>query len=118
MARDESVPGFAELSDWPFTPRPPVRIADYGWYRDGGPQGGTFYVDLEDAEGRRIPFFFERFLGRLCYGSAYETGDDAAFLKKGSRVQSEAFAIIGELAASSPEYAVVAERLERSRRWL
>lgn len=118
MTYDTSIPCFAELDDWPITPHQPLIINSFGRYRDGGPQGGTYYVDLKDAVGIYIPFFFDRFLGRLCYGSTYETGDDAAFLKPGSKLEREAFALIEALAAGSAEYSEVLEKLTHARTWL
>lgn len=118
MTRDTSVPCFAEMVDWPVPLARPVRIKNHGRYRDGGPRGGTYYVDLEDANETYIPFFFDRFLGRLCYGSTYETGDDAAFLKPQSKIEREAFALIEELASASPEFSEVLEHINHARTWL
>jgi hypothetical protein len=118
MNRDTSIPCYAEVFDWPTKPTHPVRIKSHGRYRDGGPRGGTFYVDLEDAKGNIAPFFFDCFLGRLCFGSGYETAPDAAFLRPGSTIEAEAFAIIDQLAISSPEYADVLECLTHARNWI
>lgn len=118
MARDSSIPGFPEISDWPALPKPPLRIASHGVYRDGGPRGGTYYVDLQDAKGALHPFFFDRFLGRLCFGSSYETGDDAAFLKRGSKIETEAFAIIDALASKRAEFSDVLEHLNHAKNWI
>lgn len=63
MSRDTSIPGYPELYDWPEPLSYPVRISGCGWYRDG-----TYYVDVEDVSGRRSCFFFDHFLGRICYG--------------------------------------------------
>ena len=62
-----------------------------------------------------MPFFFDRFLGRLCYGSTYETGDDAVFLKRHSKMEIEAFALIESLAATSPEYREIMVCLSHAR---
>src|SRR4051794_16141347 len=116
MTLDSSVPGFPELDDWPTPLVRPACIEAFGLYRDGGPQGGTFYVALRDAAGQAFPFFFDRFLGRLCYGRTHDGGDDAAYIRKGSRLESEAFAAI-EAAAVAAEFSEVAERLGRARHW-
>jgi hypothetical protein len=115
MSFDTSIPGYAELSDWLIPPNYPVRITFFGRFRDGGPQGGTYGVELEDAEGNRIPFFFDRFLGRLCYGNTHETGEDAAFIKVGSKFEKEAFALIESLATSSEEYKEIMQKLEQAK---
>ena len=91
MKNELQIPCFRELSDWPTVPALPFRISHFGRYRDGGPQGGTYAIDLVDSAGAKFPFFFDRFLGRLCYGGNFECGDDAAFIKKGSKLQMELF---------------------------
>jgi len=117
MSLDTSIPCFPELDDWPFAPTHPVRIAAHGRYRDSGPQGSTYYVDLKDFDDRCIPFFFERFLGRLCYGSLYETGEDAAFLRRGSRIEQEAILLIEYLATKSPQYEELLEKIRHAKVW-
>jgi hypothetical protein len=103
------------MDDWPIPPVFPVRVSDCGRYRDGGPQGGTYFVDLMDSAGNVFPFFFDRFLGRLCYGT-HDGTDNAAFIRKGSKLESEAFAAI-EAAALSPEFEQLSDRLTHARRW-
>lgn len=115
MSFDTSIAGYAELSNWLIPPSYPVRISFFGGYRDGGPQGGTFCVDLEDAEGNKFTFFFDRFLGRLCYGRSFEKGEDAAFLRVGSKIEKEAFALLESLAAASKEYEEIVKKLERAK---
>jgi Zn-dependent M28 family amino/carboxypeptidase len=117
MSFDNSIPGYPELLDWPRAPVPPIQIANCGRYRDGGPQGGTYYVDLVDAEGNRFAFFFDRFLGRLCYGSATESGHDAAFLRRGSRIEQEAIALIEELALDAPQFLELLVRIRHATEW-
>ncbi len=112
MSRDTSNPGYPELYDWPEPLTYPVRISGCGWYRDG-----TYYVDLEDGSGRRQCFFFDHFLGRLCYGE-FEEDEFAAFLRPGSRLEQEAFALIESLARQSEDYAEVIERLRYAKTWI
>jgi hypothetical protein len=120
MALDTSVPGFPEMDDWPTAPVPPFRLHAFGSYRDPDPWC-TAYVELKDSAGNVYRFFFDRFLGRLCYGSSDE-GDDAAFIRRGSKFESEAFSAIASVAASSaaandPAYARISESLFYARRW-
>jgi hypothetical protein len=74
-------------------------------------------VDLKDFDDRCIPFFFERFLGRLCYGPSYETGEDAAFLRRGSRIEQEAILLIEDLATKSPQYEELLEKIRHAKVW-
>ena len=83
---DRSIPGYTELSKWPQQPGYPEKIISICSYRDGGTVG----VMIKGENGKGIEFFFERFLGRLCYG-AYETKDDAAYIKKGSKFEGEVY---------------------------
>lgn len=117
MIRDDSLPGYSELLDWPTQPAQPFVISDFGRRRDGGPRGGTYFVDLKDSNGIVFPFFFDRFLGRLCFGSKCETGEDAAFLRKHSKIQVEAFRIIAALASGSGEHQEVSECLAHAETW-
>jgi hypothetical protein len=117
MSLDRSIPCFPELINWPTPPVQPLSVANHGWYRDSGVQGGTYYVDLVDANGVRFPFFFDRFLGRLCYGASYETGDDAAFLRPGSQIELEAFQAIYTIASDSPQYAELLSKIQHARTW-
>ena len=108
--RDKSIPGFAELSDWPIqSPALPFRIGDFGAYRDPQPFC-TFFVELIDASGQVYAFFFDRALGRLCYGQN-EDDENAAYLRKNSTIQIDVFAIIHELCANRLEYDDIASRL-------
>lgn len=115
MSVNTSLASYAELSDWIVIPVFPVIITHFGRYRDGGPQGGTYYIDLEDAKSNKISFFFDKFLGRLCFGSTTETGEDAAFIKVGSRVEKEAFTLLETLAKSSSEYNEIIQKLEQAK---
>jgi hypothetical protein len=116
MSLDASVPAYSERYDWPTPPVLTLRIKDFGRYRDGGPQGGTVFVDLEDSAGTVFPFFFDRFLGRLCYGTSHHGSDDAAFIRRGSKFESEVFSAI-ETAALAPEFSEVAKCLSHARHW-
>jgi hypothetical protein len=117
MSLDNSVPCYPELYYWPFVPVQPIQISSFGWYRDAGPQGGTYYVDLKDATGKLIPFFFDRFLGRLCFGSSSESGTDAAFLRRGSVIEREAFILIEGLATQSPQFAELLSKVHHAKQW-
>jgi hypothetical protein len=85
----EGVPGFPEASDWPVRPDPPLEIAYAGLYRDGG----TGFMVVRDATGRKWPFCFDKFLGRLCTGA--HTGDEqAAFVRPGSPLEADVLALM------------------------
>ena len=116
MTTDDAIPGFAELSDWPIPPTLPLRIGDHGSYRDPRPYC-TYYLNLIDSQGAKYCFFFDRFLGRLCYGQSDED-DNAAYLKKGSVLQIEAFSIIEKLCRDQPEYAEIQQRLTHARTYV
>ncbi len=60
-------------------------------------------------------FFFDRFLGRLCYGSSYETGEDATFLRRGSRIEQEADLLIEYLATKFPQYEELLENIRHAK---
>lgn len=110
------VPGFTEITEWPVSPSTPLRIGDFGIYRDPDPHC-TMYVDLVDSDGNVFNFFFDRFLGRLCFGKI-DDNQDAAFLKKGSRIQTEAFTIIKNLCDGREEYKEIQSRLELARNYV
>ena len=110
------IPGFAEVSEWPVQPELPFRVSGFGRHRDPQPHC-TFYLDLIDKTGRVFHFFFDRFLGRLCFGKI-DDDDDAAFLKKGSRIQVEVFEIIGNLCNGHSEYAEIQLHLDRARNYV
>ncbi len=83
---DRSVPGYTELSSWPKEPGTPEEILGIWLYRDGGTVG----VTIKGKKGKDIEFFFDRVLGRLCYGE-HHTEDDAAYIKKGSVFEKEVY---------------------------
>jgi hypothetical protein len=83
---DSSVVGFTELSGWPKEPGFPEEIVSIIPYRDGGTVG----VVIKGRNGKDIDFFFDRILGRLCYGE-YETKSDAAYIKKNSPFEREVY---------------------------
>ncbi len=59
-------------------------------YRDGGTVG----VGIKGKKGNHsIDFFFDRFLGRLCYGKD-ETKFDAAYIKRGSKFEKEVYSYL------------------------
>jgi hypothetical protein len=115
---DESMPCFREVAEWPIQPQRPGRIVEFGRYRDGGPRGGTFYVVLAGINGVHVPFFFDRFLGRLCYGANAEVGSDAAFLKGQSKIEVEAFELLESASRSSSKFKEVLECLTHARTWV
>jgi len=119
MESDTSIPGFRELCDWPTPPARPFRLGLHGGMREmvGGSRN-TYYVDLIDDRGATYSFFFERFLGRLCFGSRDEESEDAAFLKKGSSLQIEVFQVLETLAPTSEERDELLERLEDARNYV
>lgn len=86
---DRSIPGYTELSGWPIQPSYPEKILAIIIYRDGGTVG----VTIQGKKGQDIEFFFDRFLGRLCYGEC-EKADDAAYIKKGSQFEKEVYAYL------------------------
>ncbi len=112
----DQVPGYPEISEWPVSPSMPMRIGNFGIYRDPGPHC-TMYVDLVDSDGTVFNFFFDRFLGRLCFGSI-DDDQDAAFIEKGSRIQTQVFAIINELCDGRDEYKDIQSRLELARNYV
>lgn len=111
FAKITHIAGTHEIDDWPEPLAPPVYIASYGRYRDRGTRGPTYGVDLGDSSRLLHPFFFDREFGRLCYGMHHDD-DNAAFLKLGSRIEVEAFALIHDLAMQSPEFAEVLAYLQ------
>ncbi len=70
-----------------------------------------------DSRGVEFHFFFDRFLGRLCFGEN-QTEENAAYLKKGSRIQHELFQLMKALCEGKAEYSEIAESLERAARWV
>jgi len=99
MDRDDSVPAFVEVAEWPRPLRQARKegqarrffqlLAADKW-RDGGPRDGTVSVVLLDAAGARLCLFFDKFLGRLCLGEGPQD-PDAAFVKHGSELERELF---------------------------
>ncbi|MGD1902758.1 MAG: hypothetical protein ACFB9N_11015 [Geitlerinemataceae cyanobacterium] len=85
--------GFPEAEDWPIAPKQPPEIVFADRCRDGGPQGGTLQVGLSAPNGKVVYLFFDRFLGRLCLGWD-EKDVNAAYIKKGSKLEFEAFGFL------------------------
>jgi hypothetical protein len=110
------IPGFSEISDWPVKPTPPFTIVDFGAYRDGGPRC-TFYVDLTDSAGHKYSFFFERFLGRLCFGTTNDEGEDAAFVRVGSVLERDVLTILETAIDADSKYSQMREFVERAKHW-
>ena len=86
----DSIPCYKEIEDWPIKPKKPYRIVEVCRYRDEGPQGGTLGIYLAGKKGKKIPFFFDKILSRLCYGE-YETEEEAAFIKVGCSFEKEIY---------------------------
>ena len=86
---DRSVSGYTELSVWPEEAGYPEEILGIWLYRDGGTVG----ITIKGKRDKCIEFFFDRYLGRLCYGE-YETKSDAAFIKKGSKLEKEVYSYL------------------------
>lgn len=88
---DKSIPGYTELSKWPKSPGFPETITGIWLYRDGGTVG----VTITGKNGKDIDFFFDRVLGRLCYGE-HDTKSDAAYIKVGSKLEKEVYSYLEE----------------------
>ncbi|MCK5855696.1 MAG: hypothetical protein KAG56_10780 [Sulfurovaceae bacterium] len=83
---DRAIPGYTEVSTWPIQPDFPEEICGIWVYRDGGTVG----ITIKGKNEKNIEFFFERVLGRLCYGLD-EKKDNAAFIKKNSILEKEIY---------------------------
>jgi hypothetical protein len=88
---DDTIPGRASVADWEHPPMCPLRVTSFGAWRDGW---GTPYFVLQDAVGREFAFFFDGHLGRLCAGRGTHVDDDAAFVKKGSRLMADVLDVL------------------------
>ena len=86
---DAEIPGYPEIYHWPKQPVFPEEIIDILIYRDGGTVG----VTIKANDGDRIEFFFDRELGRLCFGQ-HHTDDSAAFVKMGSPFEKELYSYL------------------------
>lgn len=86
---DKSIPGYTKLSGWPKEPAFPEQIKGICLYRDGGTVG----VTIKGKNGKDIEFFFDRELGRLCYGK-HHTHSDAAFIEVGTEFEKEVFSYL------------------------
>ena len=110
--RDDTIPGRSTLLDWEIEPVRPLRLKDHAIWRDGW---ATLEFWLEDAEGNEFRFFFDGFLGRLCWGTDLHTGDDAAFVKKGTRVEADVFeTLFREMQANDGVEAVIGKRVRKA----
>ena len=86
---DAEIPGYPEIYGWPKQPIFPEEIIDILVYRDGGTVG----VTIKANGGDRIEFFFDRELGRLCFGQ-HHTDHSAAFVKVGSPFEKELYSYL------------------------
>ena len=75
---DHSIPGYTELSAWPIQPSYPAKILEILVYRNS-----SVGVTIKGKNGKPIDFFFNRFIGHLCYGED-ERENNAAYIQKGS----------------------------------
>ncbi|WP_457095895.1 hypothetical protein [Lysobacter sp. P5_B9] len=112
MKIDKSIPGYTEMSDWPMPVTGLLQICAIGWLRDGA----TYTVDLEDAGGNHFPFFFDKALGRLCFGWD-EISDNAGFIKRGSRLEMEAFAAIEDEILRRDDLVELKPFFEKAKHW-
>ncbi|SEG59319.1 hypothetical protein SAMN04489712_10761 [Thermomonospora echinospora] len=87
----EGVPGFPEAVDWHVRPEPPVEIVYAGVYEDGG----TGFMVVRDATGRKWPFCFDRSFGRLFTGAHPDDGQ-AALVRPGSPLEADVLALMGD----------------------
>lgn len=104
-------PGYRELDEWPVTPKPPLSLADFGGWRNGGA-----YFKLIDSAGHEYDFFFERFLGRLCFGWD-EDADDAAFVKVGGALEREVLEILDESVTPDKWRTALEGFIRRAKHW-
>ena len=87
---DFSIPGYPEISDWDISPKPPFNIGlilNFRCYSD------IAFV-LVDANQTEFSFFFDGFLGRLCYGAESYKEETASYIKANSKLEKEAFSAI------------------------
>ena len=84
MDDSPQIPSFREIGDWPSPPNHPLRIAYFGAVHDR-----EFVLKFTDADGAGFSFFFDRELGRLCFGSPDEHAADAAFVTTGSTIAAD-----------------------------
>ena len=120
MALDTSIPGFPQIDAWPTPPAYPVTIAEFSRHRDGGPQGGTAFAVLEDANQSRYSVCFDRFLGRLCFGGTHTAEDDVAFVSAGSPLEQSILAIFEAFISHNPHNPMcqdIAEHIHLIKHW-
>lgn len=117
MPLDRSIPGFAEIDEWPITPTPPMSIAQFDRYRDGGPMGGTVFVIIADSAQQRYQIFFDSFLGRLCFGATHHQDDGAAFVKVGSSMESQIIEMLDHCIAADERFAELRASVQRAKHW-
>ena len=117
MPLDRSIPGFAEIDEWPVTPTPPLSIEQFDCYRDGGPRGGTVFVVIADSAQQKYQIFFDRFLGRLCFGATHHEDDGAAFVKVGSPLESSIIDFLDHAISADPRFADLRDSVQRAKHW-
>jgi hypothetical protein len=115
---DYSLSGYPEISDWDIPPKPPFNICWIPIFRCGG-----IAVTIEDSNKTQYTFFFDKFLGRLCFGAEGEQEETAAYIKVHSKLEKESFpaienAIKNEIKKWSAEYhelSLLKECLEKAK---
>lgn len=121
-APEDPIPGYFELSDWPVPVKPPFRLVEIVIFRCGELRS-TVCIYLKDANHQKLPFFFDSFLGRLCFGEENHRTDSAAYITSNSKLEREAFAAIEDaLQRCQPGYiynaselSILRECLERAK---
>jgi hypothetical protein len=89
----EAIPGYSEVCEWPTPVKYPMKIIEIGSFRCNGVRPSVFVI-LKDANKTEFPFFFDNFLGRLCFGALHNTEEGAAYIKSNSQLEQEAFEAI------------------------
>ena len=113
MDDSTQIPGFREISDWPSPPNHPLRIAYFGAVHDR-----EFVLKFTDADGAGFSFFFDRELGRLCFGSSDEHADDAPFVTAGSTMSTDViFACDFAIASGFDDADRLLKVINRARHW-
>ncbi|VEP17274.1 hypothetical protein H1P_580021 [Hyella patelloides LEGE 07179] len=116
---DYSIPGYPEISDWDILVKPPFSIGlilNFRCYSD------TVFI-IEDANKTPFTFFFDGFLGRLCFGAESYREETAAYIKANSKLEKEAFAAIesaindfqSEFSGDYHGLSLIRERLEKAK---
>ena len=95
---DYSISGYPTISKWDISPKPPFNISWLSFFRCG-----NVSVTIEDSNKNEYTFFFDDFLGRLCFGAENNESETAVFIKANSKLEREAFFAIEEAIANEIE---------------